>query len=114
MAVIDDPAAAVAAGLCLTARAVDRDARTTRHPRRCGWCDYPTHELQRMVDGWNEWAAPNERRGTYGRHEARAFQGLSRTEQLRQVLAAQAFDPEPMPAVSPPQADDQEEDVPWL
>ncbi len=116
MSVIDEPAVAVAVALCLTARAI-ADARTARHPRRCGWCDYPTTELTRMVAGWNAWAGFDERHGTYERHEARVFQAMPRDQQIAAITAAQSFEPdappEPMaPPVVPTPVD--EEVLPWL
>jgi hypothetical protein len=93
--VIDEPASAVAAALCLSAR--DRDGVTRRHPRRCGWCDYPAGVLRSMVEGFNAWAGYDDRRGTYDRHDARVFQGLPRARQAELVRDAQGF----------------EEDVPW-
>jgi hypothetical protein len=56
MAVIDDPAVAIAAGLCLTARSIDERGVTSQHDRPCQWCDYPLPELARLVDGYNQWA----------------------------------------------------------
>ena len=114
MAPIDDPAAAVAAGLCLVARSVDpRHPVNARHPRRCTWCDYPVDELRSMVDGFNDLVAHNERRGTYATHEARVFSELPRARQAELVTAAQAFD-EPLPKPVAPPADAAEEVVPWL
>lgn len=107
MAVIDEPASAVAASLCLAAR--DRkDRTTTRHPGRCGWCPYPADELTRMVEGFNAWAGWNERRGTYERHDARVFAELPRDRQAALVAAAQAIE-EPADEVPADQ-----EDAPWL
>jgi hypothetical protein len=106
MTVIFEPAAAIAAGLCLTARVVDQRGETARHGRRCGWCDYSTDDLRQLVEGYNAWAGYDERRGTYGRHEARVFQGLARAEQQRLIEEAQAFGPPPpepvVPAPAPP------------
>lgn len=113
MAVIDEPAAAVAASLCLIAR--DRDGVTTRHPRRCGWCDYPEADLRAMVDGFIAWADPDEKRRTYGRHAARVFAELSATQQAALVAEAQGFEPEPTtPATTSPADEPQEETVPWM
>lgn len=85
-----DPAAAVAAGICLVAQVLG--AQTPRHPRRCGWCEYPPDELSRMLTAFAGWAGREERTGTYGRHEARVFAELPRSRQLELVTAAQAFD----------------------
>ena len=102
--VIDEPASAVAASLCLSAR--DRKGRTTaRHPGRCGWCDWPEDELARMVEGFNAWAGFDERRGTYARHDARVFAELPRDRQAELVAAAQAIEEPSEPA---------REDAPWL
>ncbi len=102
MAALDDPAAAVAASLCLASRTRD-DRRTARHPGRCGWCDYPAGELRRMVEGFNAWAGLDQRRGAYARLEARWFSEMPRAEQQRRVLEAQGLE----------SAGDQE-DLPWL
>ena len=61
MTVIDEPAAAIAAGRCLTARSLARkpgDVWTPSHPRTCGWCDYPLDVLGRLIEGFNAWAQP--------------------------------------------------------
>lgn len=108
MSVIDEPASAVAAALCLVAR--NNDGVTSRHPRRCGWCDYPTDELVRMVDGFNTWAGFNDRRRTYERHDARVFAELPPARQAELVLAAQGFDPEPEPVT----ASKATEDTSWI
>jgi hypothetical protein len=97
MGVISDPPAAVAAGLCLTARSIDREGVTAQHPRPCAWCDYPLPELLRLVDGYNQWAGWSERAGTFERHEARVFAELPREEQRRMVLEAQGMVPESQP-----------------
>jgi hypothetical protein len=101
--VLFEPEAAIAASLCMTARIVSRHGVSERHPRRCGWCDYPIETLRQLVDGFNEWAGYQEKTGTYREHEARRFQGLPRSEQLRLITEAQAFPPdEPVPMPSPP------------
>ena len=111
MTVIDEPAAAVAAGLCLTARVIADHSVTTRHPSRCGWCAYPTVELAVMISGFNAWAGFDERRGTYQRHDARIFGELPRDRQRALVVEAQAFEaddpppPEPLTAPIAPPAD---------
>jgi hypothetical protein len=95
MTVIDEPAAAVAAGRCVTARSLavpGRDRTMANHPGPCAWCDYPLADLARMVDGFNAWAGWDERRRTYDRHDARVFQDLPRAEQERRIVEAQGFD----------------------
>lgn len=50
---IRDPESAVAVALCWFARwgaATQSSAVTTRHPVRCGWCDYPAIELIRWLE----------------------------------------------------------------
>lgn len=106
-----EPASAVAAGHCLTARLVDKDATTNAHPRRCGWCDFPLDALRQLIDGFNEWAGFDPKTGKYAQHDARAFQGLPQREQARLVLEAQSFDAESSPAEP---AIEPEEDDAWL
>lgn len=106
MSVLFEPAAAIAAAICIAARTLEV---TTRHPRRCAWCDWPLDELERMVDGFNAWAGYDERRGTYRQFDASAFQGLPRTEQQRLVAEAQALQPDP-----PLPTDAVEEGPSWL
>lgn len=107
MTVIFEPAAAIAASRCLTARTVDPSHATTNaHPRPCGWCDTPVEGLRSMVEGFNAWAGFDLRGNTYQRHEVRVFVDLPRDEQERQIVEAQAF-PEPPAApmeqpVAPP------------
>lgn len=114
MAVIDEPAVAAAVARCLAARVRDPERRlTVTHPRTCGWCAYPTAEIDRMLAGWNEWAGFDPRKGTYGRHEARVFQALPRAEQEQLVTAAQDLEPEPMPPLPATPADEEEAPVPW-
>jgi hypothetical protein len=97
--VLFEPASAIAAGICLTARTIS-DGRTARHPRPCGWCTYEPDDLRAMVSGFNAWAGYDERAHTYDRLDARAFQGLPVREQQQLVLEAQAFPPdEPAAAV---------------
>lgn len=129
--VIDEPAAAVAAALCLAARDRSRQV-TTRHPRACSWCDYPADALRSMVEGFNAWAGFNEDKGTYARHDARVFAELPRARQAELVHAAQGFEEEtgvgeghgeastatPGPGVphtynGPEPAHEPEEDYPW-
>lgn len=101
--VLFEPAAAVAVSICLTARTI-ADGRTDRHPRPCGWCDWPVEELQRMLAGFNAWAERDERSGRYGRHDAAVFQGLTRREQAELVLTAQAFPESPVEPMATPDA----------
>jgi hypothetical protein len=105
--VIFEPASAVAAGICLTARLI-ADGRTDRHPRPCGWCDWPTDDLSRMLAGFEAWAERDEK-GVPRRLEVVQFQSLPGREQAELVLAAQSF-PEPEP-VAVPAPDDGPE---WL
>lgn len=100
MTVIFEPAAAIAAAICIAARTLDSVAR---HPRPCGWCDWPLEELRRMVDGFNTWAGYDERRGTYRQFDAQVFQGLPHSEQERRIVEAQAL--KPMEPIAPPPAD---------
>jgi hypothetical protein len=107
-----DPPSAIAAGICLTARALDPERRLAgRHLRECGWCFYPTEALAELVAAFNAWAGFHERSRTYARHEARIFAELPRDQQAALVLAAQGFEPEAEPAEdlleaeSPPPAD---------
>jgi hypothetical protein len=135
--VLFDPAAAVAAGHCLTARSVDPERRTTSvHPRRCAWCEYSADELARMVDGFNVWSGYRERTRTYERHDVRIFVELPAARQQELVIAAQGFEfaveppteepvtaaptpaaHEPVEPPSAPEADgqaNQEDVVAWL
>lgn len=104
MSVIDEPAAAIAAGRCVTARSLDtgRGAVTAQHPRRCAWCDYPLADLARMVEGWNQWADGKDRgRSTvYARHDAQLFAERSRrdpAEAERLIVDAQGLEDVPGP-----------------
>jgi hypothetical protein len=99
MTVIDDPAAAGAAGRCVIARSVSDRAVTNLHPRPCGWCDYPLPDLSRLVEGFNAWAGSNSRSNTFAHHELRLWSELPRAEQDRLITEAQAF--EPAPAAAP-------------
>jgi hypothetical protein len=111
---IDDPASAVAAALCASARMPGGTGTTRRHPRRCGWCDYPVRELAAMVAAFNQVAGRDERRGTWARHDVRVFTGLPHDAQVAQVAAAQEI--EPMGAAAARPADGgapEEESVPW-
>lgn len=109
-----EPASAVAAGICLTARTIAAGI-TARHPRACGWCDYEPTELRSMLDGFVASAGRNERTGAYRHHEAAVFQGLPSREQAALVLAAQSF-PEPpeqpVAAIQPTQAHEDDEGGP--
>jgi len=104
--VLFEPASAIAASICIAARTLSSVAR---HPRPCGWCDWPTDELRKMLEGFNAWAGYDERKGTYRQFDARVFQGLPPKEQARLVLEAQAFPPPAQPvqpaAAAPADAD---------
>jgi hypothetical protein len=94
--VIFEPASAIAASRCLAARVRDSGHRVTAsHPRRCGWCDYPTDVLDGLVRGFNAWAGYSERTGTYAHHELRVWAELGKDEQLSQIVAAQVLEDEP-------------------
>jgi hypothetical protein len=108
--VIEEPADAIAAGLCLAARTLSPKAETNRHPRPCGWCVWDLDALRQLVDGFNRWAGYSERSGTYDRHDARVFQDLPAAEQRRLVLIAQDFpdaSPEPDEIVPEPPAEEE-------
>lgn len=100
MAVIDDPAVAVAVSRCLAARSASvrtgDEYRGDRHPRRCTWCDFPPGYLAELLDGWNAWAEPRDRGKStvYTRHDVQVFAELQRrdpAEAERRVVAAQGF-----------------------
>ncbi|HXU84914.1 MAG TPA: hypothetical protein VN773_03850, partial [Verrucomicrobiae bacterium] len=92
---LSEAAAAYAAARCLAARVRDPLHRiTTDHPTTCGWCDYPTDLLDRMVRGFNELADYDRRNGTSA-SDAVAFDRLERDEQRRRVTAAQALSAPP-------------------
>lgn len=82
-----EPAAAVAVGLCLTARLrvdVGRRPVTARHPvQGCGWCDWTLAELWALLESFDPDGPA-----------ARTFTGLRREHQAAMVRAAQAI-PEP-------------------
>lgn len=108
MSVIDDPAVARAIDRCVTARAIaDRRGPVTRtHPRPCGWCDYPTDHLVRLLEGFNVWSGWDERTRTYERHDVRVWTVAARrnpAEAERLIVAAQGL-VEPLPATPPPPA----------
>lgn len=104
-----DPAVAAAMARCLTARILEPIHRTTtRHPRWCGWCEYPIAELRDAVDEFNQWADFSARHRTGGRLVVRSFSELAPTEQERRVTEAQGFEDEPEAAPII------EEEVPWL
>ena len=87
----EDPAVAAAMGRCLAARSF-RDRITRHHPRLCGWCDYPTDELQAGVEAFRTWAGFDDRASTSAHHAVRHFaHDLSREAQEALVVAAQAF-----------------------
>lgn len=105
VSVIDEPAAAIAAGRCVTARSLDtgRGAITAQHPRRCAWCDYPLADLSRMVEGWNHWADGKDhgRSTVYARHDAQLFAERSRRDPVeaeRLIVDAQGLEPLPVRA----------------
>jgi hypothetical protein len=109
-----DPAAAIAAGRCVTARAIDEHGRTSMHDRECGWCDYPLPVLVEMVATFNEWAGFDMRSNSYARHEVRAFVDLPREEQQRRIVVAQSFaEPTPSPTPSPEPVPADEESDEW-
>lgn len=122
MAVIDEPAAAVAAARCLSARTLARrpgDEWRPTHPRRCAWCAYEPATLSGMLDGWNAWSGAKERgRATvYERYSAQAFSELQRrdpAEAERQIVEAQGLEAEPMEAQAPGPAHDSEDVTAWL
>lgn len=103
MAVIDDPAVAIAVERCLSARAKARrvgDEWTERHPRHCEWCDLPRGYLAELLEGWNEWAQPQDQgKGVvYGRVDAQRFAELQRRDPAAAealIVAAQGLDPVP-------------------
>lgn len=112
---IDEPAAAIAAARCLTARTIARrvgDTWTESHPRECSWCDLPLDFLRDAIDGWNAWAGAEDRGHgvVFRRYDAQAFAELSRQhpdEAERQIVAAQGFtEPaeDPLPEASTPPA----------
>jgi hypothetical protein len=106
---LSEAAAAYAAARCLAARVRDPLHRiTTDHPTTCGWCDYPTDVLDRMVRGFNELADYDRRNGTSA-SDAVAFDRLDRDEQRRRVTAAQALvappAQDPVQSSEPPPAD---------
>jgi hypothetical protein len=114
--VIFEPAAAIAAGICLTARTIADNARTDRHPRPCGWCDWDLSALRQMVNGFEVWT-DRDARGVPRRFEVVQFQSLPQREQAELVLEAQAFPPLEQPttaAIAVPAHDVDEEGPAWL
>lgn len=105
MTVLFEPASAIAAGLCLTARSI-ADGRTERHPRPCGWCDYDLPALERLIAGFEAWADRDPRTGVPRRFEVVVFQSQPGRLQDEQIVAAQAF--EPIAAPMPEPAHDEE------
>lgn len=97
MTAVLDPASAVAAGICVSARlraTEGRRAVTARHPiQGCGWCDWPLEALIAAVEEFDP-DGP----------EARTFAGLRRERQEAMVLAAQAI-PEPPARPAAPAAE---------
>lgn len=110
MSVIDEPAVAVAASRCLTARTVARragDEWTPSHPRTCAWCDYPTAALARLVDGFNAWAGAKdvEGRRVYARYDVQRFAEEARRHPdlaEAQIVEAQGLVAEISPRPLPP------------
>ena len=76
-----DPSAAVAAAICHLSRVTSPVAVSSRHPGRCGWCDWPLPELQRVVAEYQV----NSR-------EVFAFRRLSGDAQRKLVTEAQAIE----------------------
>lgn len=117
-----DPAIAAAMGRCLTARVLSPDHPfTERHPRPCGWCEWPTAELRAGLDAYNDWAAPVGRTHRSGRHVPRVFAELRQAEQEALIVEAQAFpeqepasDPEPVQVVEPSATPVIEEENAWV
>jgi hypothetical protein len=109
---IDEPASAIAASHCLTARTIDDRGTTRLHPRPCGWCIWPVPVLTGMVDEFNVRAGYDPRRGTHQRHDARVFASLSRADQVAAVLEAQEF--EPMETIAVVTADEEGAVPSWL
>ncbi len=99
MAVIDEPAAAIAAARCLTARSLSRRPGgewTESHARRCDWCDFPLDVLAALIDGFNDWAGFKPRTNTYARFDAQTWAEMARRhpEQAEaEIVAAQGFQP---------------------
>jgi hypothetical protein len=98
----EEPAVAVAMGLCLAARTLDPQRQTRRHPGPCGWCDFPAEELDAAVREFNAWAQFDDRRGTTARHATRMFAERPGPERERLIVEAQAFLPDPVPIESRP------------
>ena len=86
---IFEPADAIAAGICVAARAINERGVTSAHPQRCAWCDHALDQLARRVEGFIAWAGWNEATQTYARSNVRAFAELPRDEQRRLVIEAQ-------------------------
>jgi hypothetical protein len=110
----DDPAVIAAIGRCAMARWRTRPvagvsvAVTAEHPTKCGWCEYPATELQRVLDWavWagrlivDEWMVWTRSGATYRRQTGRTnryenprwqvFATLTPSEQRRLVDAAAA------------------------
>ena len=115
----EDPAVAAAMGRCLLARSLRSGAQsfrpTQRHPRECGWCDYPIEVLQAALIEFNTWAEYDDRRSTSGRHPTRTFAELARDEQERLITVAQALVDAKAPAPADAPAETvQEDEISWL
>lgn len=94
---VTEPAAAYAASRCLAARLRDEWWVTSQHPSRCGWCDYPTDVIDAMVRRFNELVDFDVRNHTSS-SGAVTFGRLERSEQLRQITAAQGLEDVPPPS----------------
>jgi hypothetical protein len=86
---VKDPAVIAALGHCWMARwrGLGAGMIESRHPRECGWCEYPAELLLSAIRAFD-----------FEGFEARRFSGRPYPEQVALVLAAQAFTPEqPIP-----------------
>lgn len=112
----NEPAVAAAMGRCLTARSLSaKDAITARHPRPCGWCDYPRELLDGAVREWTARAEFDRNQGT-DTSGYRTFRRLDPDEREQLIRAAQELMPdEPASiAIATPPANAPEEESPWL
>lgn len=110
----EDPAVMQAIGRCLASRSRFETPQLSAgaiHPRRCGWCDYPTEQLQ-AASSWAVWHSryvisellvwTNDERhvsyvrevrsGEYGNPAWTEFFGLSRRERASRVERAMALE----------------------
>lgn len=109
-----DVAEVHAAARCLIARM--RGQATGQHPARCAWCSWPEPELRAMVQGFVDWAGPNDRDGVPSRHALRVWTELPPAERERRIRDAAALPAEPagdVMAATPAAARD-EEALSWL